>query len=89
MKENPELGSQENSRGKMPASESHPSHSLWLAGIRYSGGTKIWCAYRSGEPAWTTDRKFAARYQSQTSAVMAAQNLTDGDAEPFWTKNDS
>ncbi len=48
---------------------------LWVAGARYPSGTEIWCAYRGGEDAWTTDRKLAATYQSET----------EGDAVPFWT----
>ena len=67
-----------------PGGNEVPS-ALWVAGVRYPGGTEIWCAYRGGEDAWTTDRKLAATYQSESSATLAARLLADGVAEPFWT----
>jgi hypothetical protein len=61
---------------------------IWQAGIRYPSGTEIWCAYRGGEPAWTTDRRLAATYPSEPAAAMAARQLADGDSVPFWITND-
>ncbi|MEO8613980.1 MAG: hypothetical protein ABI600_02480 [Luteolibacter sp.] len=62
---------------------------FWTAGARYQNGVEIWCAYRSGEDAWTTDRRLAAKYPSESSASMAAHQLTEGNAVPFWLENDS
>ncbi len=65
------------------AGDAHPP---WIAGVRYPSGTEIWCANRGGEAAWTPDRKLAAGYPSETSAAMAARQLTEGNAVPFWTR---
>jgi hypothetical protein len=62
----------------------HESAALWLAGVRYPNGTTLWCAYRSGEAAWTSDKKLAARYLTSSSAAMAARQLMGYDTEPFW-----
>ncbi len=56
----------------------------WLAGARYPSGTEIWCATRSGDPAWTPDPRRASIYPSEGCAEMAARLLADGDAVPFW-----
>ena len=77
------------SSGPSPVDRENPSARLWLAGVRYPSGTEIWCAYRGGEAAWTTDRKLAAKYQMESSAAMAARHLTDGSAIPFWTADDT
>ncbi|MEY3896726.1 MAG: hypothetical protein RLZZ214_2246 [Verrucomicrobiota bacterium] len=61
----------------------------WIAGIRYPGGTRIWCATDRGDDAWTTDRKFATCFPSESSAAMAARLLADGAAVPFWSDHDS
>jgi hypothetical protein len=61
----------------------------WIAGIRYPGGTEIWCATHHGEDAWTTDRKFATRFPSESRAAMAARLLAEGDAVPFWYDQDT
>ena len=63
--------------------------SRWLAGVRYPSGTEIWCATRSGDPAWTPDRKLASIYPSEGSAAMAARLLVDGDAIPIWTPQET
>ncbi len=68
-----------------PLEVAAPSDSCWLAGVRYPSGTEIWCASRSGEPAWTTERSLASIYPSEGNAAMAARLLVDGDAIPFWT----
>lgn len=65
-----------------------PPSTLWTAGVSYPNGTRIWCAYRAGEAAWTMDRKLAARYSSESTAAMAARNLTEGEAVPFWTMDE-
>jgi hypothetical protein len=61
----------------------------WIAGIRYPGGTRIWCATHHGEDAWTTDRKFATGFPSESTAALAARLLADGDAVPFWSDQDA
>ncbi|MES2437691.1 MAG: hypothetical protein V4584_01405 [Verrucomicrobiota bacterium] len=72
-----------------PVEGRNPPVPLWIAGVRYPNGTEIWCAYRGGEAAWTTDRRLAAKYQMESSAAMAARHLTDGGAVPFWTTDDA
>ncbi len=67
--------------------DSSSSDSPWIAGVRYPSGTEIWCADRGGEAAWTPDRKLATGYPSETSAAMAARQLTEGEAVPFWTRD--
>jgi hypothetical protein len=54
---------------------------LWKAGVRYPGGAEIWCAFRSGEAAWTNDSLLAASYPSEP---VAARLLVEGDGQPFW-----
>jgi len=67
--------------------DAFPAHPPWIAGVRYPSGTEIWCADRGGEAAWTPDRRLAAGYPSETSAEMAARQLTEGNAVPFWTRD--
>jgi hypothetical protein len=62
-----------------------PSLVRWIAGVRYPGGTEIWCAERAGEAAWTTDRKLATTFPSAPNAAMAAHLLADDGAVAFWT----
>ena len=73
-------------RGSVGDALSTQSRLSWIAGVRYPSGTEIWCANRGGEAAWTPDRKLAAGYSSETSAAMAARQLTEGNAVPFWTR---
>jgi hypothetical protein len=61
----------------------------WIAGIRYPGGTRIWCATDHGDDAWTTDRKLATGFPSESSAAIAARLLADGAAVPFWSNQDA
>ncbi|MEO5716767.1 MAG: hypothetical protein ABIT37_25030 [Luteolibacter sp.] len=69
------------------AEDALSAHLRWIAGVRYPSGTEIWCADRGGEAAWTPDRRLAAGYPSETSAAMAARQLTEGNAVPFWTRD--
>ncbi len=61
---------------------------LWTAGARYANGVEIWCAYSSGAAAWTMDRRLAAKFSSESDAAMAARQLTEGTAVPFWLESD-
>lgn len=72
----------------MKATGSGKAPSRWIAGIRYPGGTEIWCASHHGDDAWTTDRKLATAFPSESTAAMAARLLTEGDAIPFWSARD-
>jgi hypothetical protein len=70
-----------------PSPESGASALIrWVAGVRYPGGTEIWCAERAGEAAWTTDRRLAATFPSESNAVMAARLLADGGTVAFWAR---
>ncbi len=77
----------ESSRRK-PVSKPVLNGRLWNAGARYANGIEIWCAYSSGAAAWTMDRRLAAKFPSESGAAMAARQLTDGTAVPFWIEID-
>ena len=64
-----------------PAGDAGPR---WLAGVRYPSGREIWCALQGGEAAWTPDRRFATGFLSESIASLAARQLSEGDAVPFW-----
>lgn len=72
------------SDGALGDAPSAVASTCWKAGVRYPGGAEIWCAFRNGEVAWTTDPLLAATYPSESAAVMAARILAEGDAQPFW-----
>lgn len=75
--------------GNSNPSDSGDPPSQWLAGASYPAGTKIWCATLGGEDAWTTDLKLATRYDSKSSAHMAACPLADDVAAPFRVRADA